>query len=605
MKEPHRKGPASHPDPESCDGPRKGPGEALTGENTGREIELRNQHSGVPTTLHEAEGNTEEGAKGKPTKDPTESKDPNMCGNSSHGNREIPAVPKTDEVAGRSEKATNHKSDTHAAGKSHGCIVPKKLPNKCGSRGLYAEAGEGRPPTKRNVQQTATIGTQSPANVSTGLERVREAARRDKDERFTALLHHITVNLLRESYDGLKRRAAPGVDGMTWEQYGHGLEQSLRELHERIHRGTYRAQPSKRTYIPKADGKMRPLGIAALEDKIVQQAVVTILNAIYEEDFLGFSYGFRPGHSAHDALDALWVGLTEKKVNWVLDADIRGFFDNISHEWMQKFIEHRIADPRILRLIKKWLRAGISEDGEWSETKVGTPQGAVISPLLANIFLHYVFDLWAHKWRKQKAKGDVINVRYADDFVMGFQNRSEAEQFLNELKERLEKFGLTLHPDKTRLIEFGRFAIETRKRRGEGKPETFNFLGFTHICAKTLTNRKFTVLRKTIAKRMAAKLKWIRDKLWKRRHEPAIELSRWLGSVVRGYLNYHAIPGNAYRIREFRDETVRHLLRALRRRSQKHRLTWKRYGPFVNRWVPSARIVHPYPNARFHAKYAR
>ena len=271
------------------------------------------------------------------------------------------------------------------------------------------------------------------------------------------------------------------------------------DLHGRIHRGVYWAQPSLRAWIPKADGRQRPLGIAALEDKIVQQAVKTVLEQIYEVDFLGFSYGFRPWRSCHNALDALWVGIMQRKAGWVLDADIRGFFDNIDHEWMMKFLEHRIADRRVLRLIRKWLRAGVSEDGQWSRTTVGTPQGSVISPLLANVFLHYVFDLWVNQWRRRHARGEVIIVRYADDFVMGFQHRDDAEQCPRALRKRLAEFGLELHPEKTRLIESGRFAAERREKRGEGTPETFNFLGFTHCCGKT---RKgvFTVKRKSIAK---------------------------------------------------------------------------------------------------------
>jgi group II intron reverse transcriptase/maturase len=344
---------------------------------------------------------------------------------------------------------------------------------------------EGRQPTKENIGQATAPRTQSRIGELSDLLGVRKAARKDKRTRFTALLHHVTVNLLRDGFYALKRGAAPGVDGVSWQEYETDLDEKLADLHGRIHRGTYRAQPSKRAYIPKADGRQRPLGIAALEDKIVQQAVVTVLNQIYEEDFLGFSYGFRAGRSQHDALDALWVGIMRKKVNWILDADVRGFFDNLSHEWLVKFIEHRIADRRILRLIQKWLRAGISEEGKWSKTEVGTPQGAVASPLLANIYLHYVFDLWVRHWRKHHATGDVIIVRYADDIVAGFENRADAERFLQEWKDRLQKFGLELHPDKTRLIEFGRHAAENRKLRGEGKPEVFNFLGFTQ-CVERL-----------------------------------------------------------------------------------------------------------------------
>ena len=368
----------------------------------------------------------------------------------------------------------SQKSDMYVGGESDGCVVPSKCPNNGGSP--PAEGMEGRRPIKENIGQATARRTQSRISELSDLLGVRKAARKDKRTRFTALLHHVTVNLLWDSYYALKREAAPGVDGMTWNEYETGLDEKLADLYCRIHRGTYRAQPSKRAYIPKADGRQRPLGIAALEDKIVQQAVVAVLNQIYEEDFLGFSYGFRPGRSQHAALDALWVGIMRKKVNWILDADVRGFFDNLSHEWLVKFIEHRIADRRILRLIQKWLRAGVSEEGKWSKTEVGTPQGAVASPLLANIYLHYVFDLWVRHWRKHRAAGDIVIVRYADDIVMGFESRDEAERFLQEWKDRLQKFGLQLHPDKTRLIEFGRHASENRKQRGDGKPETFDFL---------------------------------------------------------------------------------------------------------------------------------
>src|SRR5208337_3459582 len=445
----------------------------------------------------------------------------------------------------------NHKSNMNVDGESDDRVVPTKCPNKDGKPS--AEGAEGRRSTKENSGQTTATQAQSWGNALSELRRVREAAKKDKRLQFTALLHHVSVLLLQDSFYALKREAAPGVDGMTWKEYETSLDKRLEDLHSRVHRGTYRAQPSKRAYIPKADGRQRPLGIAALEDKIVQHAVGRVLNQIYEEDFLGFSYGFRPGRSQHAALDALWVGIMRKKVSWVLDADIRDFFGTISHEWMIKFLKHRIADRLILRLIQKWLRAGVSEYGTWSKTEVGTPQGSVISPLLANVYLHYVFDLWVQHWRKHRATGEVIVVRYADDSVLGFQFQADAERFLEEWKERLRKFGLELHPDKTRLIEFGRFAADSRKRRGAGKPETFNFLGFTHICGKTRTNKKFTVLRKTIAKRMAAKLKLIRDKLWERRHEPVQELGKWLGGVVHGWLNFHAVPGNTYRIEFFRD----------------------------------------------------
>ena len=378
--------------------------------------------------------------------------------------------------------------------------------------------------------------------MSQGLDGVRKAAKERKQERFTALLHHLSVDLLRDSFYALQRKASPGMDGVTWQEYETGLEDRLIDLHSRVHRGTYRAQPSRRVYIPKADGRQRPLGVAALEDKIVQQAVVTILNQIYEVDFKGFSYGFRPGRSPHQALDALTAGIQWKKVNWLLDADILGFFDNLSHEWALKFIEHRVADRRILRLIQKWLKAGVSEDGQWSETNQGTPQGAVASPLIANAYLHYVFDLWADVWRKKVAKGDVVIVRYADDLVVGFQHRTDAQRFWRAFRERLAKFGLELHPDKTRLIEFGRFAARDRKQRGEGKPETFTFLGFTHYCGQRSSDGQFIVWRITAKKRMVAKLKALKAELRSRMHDRTTEVGEWLRKVVTGLLPVPCCP---------------------------------------------------------------
>ena len=417
------------------------------------------------------------------------------------------------------------------------------------------------------------------------------------------MLHHLNVDLLRDSFYALQRKASPGVDGVRWQEYETGLEDQLIDLHARIHRGAYRAQPSRRVYIPKADGRQRPLGIAALEDKIVQQAVVTILNQIYEVDFKGFSYGFRPGRSPHQALDALTVGIQRKKVNWILDADIRGFFDNMSHEWTMKFIEYRMADRRILRLIQKWLKAGVSEDGQWLETNVGTPQGAVVSPLIANVYLHYTFDLWADVWRRKVAKGDVIIVRYADDLVMGFQQRADAVRFLEEFKERLAKFGLELHPDKTRLIEFGRYAARDRNQRGEGKPETFTFLGFTHYCGRRHKTETFTVWRITAKRRMAAKLKAIKVELQRRKHDRTSQVGVWLHKVVSGYYQYHAVPGNIDQLRIFRNRVNRLWRNVLVRRSQTARKKWEKLTPVFERWIPSPYVLHPYPEARFYATH--
>src|SRR5271163_622722 len=519
-----------------------------------------------------------------------------------HENREISSTPWSEDQ-GRSAKATSRTADMHVLEKSDCAVLPVNQPNKGGKPS--AEVGEERAQTKENIVQSHMHPTQSGKRMSQGLDGVRKAARERKQERFTALLHHLNVELLRDSFYALQRKASPGVDGVTWQEYESGLEDRLVDLRSRVHRGAYRAKPSRRVFIPKADGRQRPLGIAALEDKIVQQAVVTVLNQIYEEDFLGFSYGFRPGRSQHDALDALWVGIMRKKVNWILDADIRGFFDNLSHEWVVKFIEHRIADRRILRLMQKWLRAGVSEEGKWSKTEVGTPQGAVVSPLLANVYLHYVFDLWVQHWRKHQARGDMVVVRYADDIVAGFENRADAERFLSEWKERLQKFGLELHPDKTRLIEFGREAGKNRKQRGEDKPEVFDFLGFTHMCGTTRTTGRFIVKRKTMRKRLSGKLGELKEELRRRWHQPVAEVGKWLRSVVKGYFNYHAVPGNMDSLNSFRAQVIWHWYRALRRRSQHDRMTWARFLLLVGRWIPSAKILHPHPNVRFDAMHPR
>src|ERR1700693_4457543 len=487
----------------------------------------------------------------------------------------------------------------HAAGESHDCIVLTKAPNKDAPRS--AEGLEGRQSIKENIGESNPSRTQSREIGSRGLSGVREAAKKNKGLQCTALLHHVTEGLLRDSFYSLQRGAAPGVDRVTWQQYEQGLDARIQDRHGRVHRGAYRAQPSRRVYIPKADGRQRPLGIAALEDKIVQQAVVTILNQIYEVDFKGFSYGFRPGRSPHQALDALTAGIQWKRVNWVLDADIRGFFDNMNHEWTMKFIEHRVADRRVLRLIQKWLKAGVSEEGEWSETTVGTPQGAVASPLLANVYLHYVFDLWAEKWREKVARGDVIIVRYADDLVAGFQHQADAERFLRDFQERLAKFGLEIHPEKTRLIAFGRFAASDCRKRGKGKPETFAFLGFTHYCG---TNSKghFVVWRRTLVKRMRAKLHAIKQELRRKMHEPVADVGAWLKRVVDGYYRYHAVPGNLAVLGRFRERLCRYWRHVLRRRSQRRKPDWEQLRPIFDRWIPRPRTLHPYPDKRFDAR---
>jgi group II intron reverse transcriptase/maturase len=519
-----------------------------------------------------------------------------------HENRETSEVPEAERRVRPAGEGNSRTARMHVFEESDSGRVPMNHSNKSGRP--PAESEEGRPLIKENTHQSNTHSIQSEARVSQGLAGVRKAARERKEMKFTALLHHLTVALLRESFYALKRKAAPGVDGITWEEYEIGLEDRLADLHSRVHRGAYRAQPSRRVFIPKPDGRQRPLGVAALEDKVVQQAVVTILNEIYEEDFRGFSYGFRPKRSQHQALDALYVAITRKKVNWILDCDIRGFFDNLSHDWLLKFVQHRVADHRILRLIQKWLKAGVMEEGEWKNTEMGTPQGSVISPLLANIYLHYVFDLWVDVWRKKCARGDVVVVRYADDNVLGFQHLADAERFLTEFRERLAKFGLELHPDKTRRIEFGRFAEQNRKQRGEGKPEAFDFLGFTHISGKD-RNGSYAVKRKTISKRMRAKLLEIKQQLRRRMHDPVAQTGQWLRSIVQGYFNYHAVPGNTDSLSAFRYRVIRLWRTMLIHRGQKHHLTWARMQKLADRWIPLPRVLHPYPRVRFDATHPR
>jgi group II intron reverse transcriptase/maturase len=520
-----------------------------------------------------------------------------MCGTFLRENREIPSAPAADGVAGRLGKAIRRTPGMHDDGKSDGFVVPTKQPNN--ADGPAAEAVEGRDPVKGNTGKQNAFRTQSRGDAQSALERVRKAAKADKKKQFTTLLHHVNLDRLREAYLTSKRRAAAGVDGITWQHYGEQLEENLRSLLARVHCGTYRAKPSRRVYIPKADGRQRPLGIATLEDKILQGAVVSVMNAIYENDFLGFSYGFRPRRGAHDALDALAAGIKGKKVNWVLDADIRGFFDTIDHGWLIKFIEHRIADRRVLRLIQKWLRAGVMEQGKRLPTDVGSPQGATVSPLLANIFMHYTLDLWVQKWRKQNARGDMIIVRYCDDFVLGFQHDFEAQKFLQDLRERLAQFRLELHPEKTRLISFGRFAYSRRKERKlPGAPQTFNFLGLTHCCSSALSG-KFMLVRHTIRSRLVGKVHAVTQELCRRRHHSVASQGKWLAAVLRGYYAYYGVPTNIKALDVFRREITRRWLKSLRRRSQRHRLDWARMARLVDRWLPTARIVHPWPEARF------
>lgn len=484
----------------------------------------------------------------------------------------------------------------NGGGKSDGFIVPKKSPNKAGSKA--AEGMEGRSPTQGNPSQQNMFRTQRRGDMNRALERIGRVARANQETRFTALYHQIyDPKRLEQAYYGLKKNAAAGVDGETWQHYGENLENKLQGLAHRLRRGAYRVKPVRRVHIPKSDGRRRPLGVTALEDKLVQRATVEVLNAIYETDFKGFSYGFRPGRSQHQALDALYEGIRQKPVNWVLDLDIEGFFDSLSHEWLMKFMEHRIADRRVLRLIQKWLRAGVLEEGKPIEMVEGTPQGGSASPLLANVYLHYVFDHWVQAWGRKRAQGKVIVVRYADDIVVGFQKETDAERFWTELAERMLKFKLKLHPEKTRLIEFGRRAVESRHKRGASKPETFNFLGFTHICGK---NRKggFQILRQTNRKRMQAKLREIKDELKRRKHQPIAELGLWLRAVVGGHFRYYGVPGNHAALSLFRLLVGRYWRHALSERSQNGHMRWKRMTKLIARWLPAARICHPYPSQR-------
>jgi RNA-directed DNA polymerase len=490
----------------------------------------------------------------------------------------------------------------HGPEESDSVVVAGKPTNK--AERSAAEPVEPRTGTKGNADQQSTRRAQDRESVSQALERVRQAARQRKKERFTSLLHHVDPAMLRTAFYAIKRDAAPGVDGMTWETYEQGLDRRIETLHERVQAGTYRALPSRRSYIPKEDGSKRPLAVAALEDKIVQRAVAAVLSAIHEEDFLGFSYGFRPNRSQHDALDAVIVGISSKKVNYILDADIRSFFTEVSQQWVVRFLEHRIGDKRIIRLVQKWLRAGILEDGIVTIEEKGTGQGSVISPLLANIYLHYVFDLWAERWRRREATGDMIMVRYADDTVVGFQHESDARRFRDAMRNRLREFSLSLHPEKTRLIEFGRFAAQNCKRRGRSKPETFTFLGFVLICDKSRRG-DFRIRRKSRRDRMRTKLREIKEALRHRMHRPIPETGKWLAQIVAGYFAYHAVPTNSPALSAFRYHVVILWHRRLCRRSQRARLVWTRMAKLADEFLPSPRILHPWPSVRFAVRHPR
>ena len=490
----------------------------------------------------------------------------------------------------------------YGRGKSNSAIIAKKPTNKAGQPA--AESVERRAGAEGNAVQQSTRRAQDRESVSQALNRIRRVARQRKKEKFTALLHHISPEHLEAAFFELKEDAAPGVDGLTWRAYEADLDCNIADLHSRLHRGAYRALPSRRVYIPKSDGRLRPLAVAALEDKIVQRATIAVLNAIYEEDFLGFSYGFRPKRGQHDALDALVVGITTKKVNFILDADIRSYFDSVNQAWLIRFLKHRINDPRMTRLIQKWLRAGILEDGVVTISELGTGQGSVASPLLANVYLHYVFDLWAERWRRREASGDMIIVRYADDIIIGFERETDARRFWDAMRERLAEYSLSLHPDKTRLIEFGRFAAARRARRGLGKPETFKFLGFTFICGRSRHGR-FALKRKTCGDRMRTKLKELKEEMRRRMHQSVPEQGRWLRQVMTGFFAYHAVPTNSRALKAFRHNVIDLWRRSLRRRSQKDRTTWDRIKTLADDFLPQVRVLHPWPHERFAVKHPR
>jgi RNA-directed DNA polymerase len=531
--------------------------------------------------------------------DPTGSKTPRMHGSTSRANREIPGLLQHSvrQDAGAQREVERRTPLMYEPGKSDSRAVPRKAPNK--ARRQAAEGLEGRRLAKQNSPQATTLRTQGRVRVHAALGRVRQAARREKGARFTALLHHIyAIDTLRAAFYDLERDAAPGVDGETWQHYCEDLEANLAELSNRLRYGAYRAQPVRRVYIPKRDGKQRPIGVPAFEDKVVQRATVSVLNAVYEPEFAGFSYGARPSRGAHQALAALDQALVRQRVSWILDADLQDFFGSLEHSWLMRFVEHRIGDKRVVRLIRQWLAAGVLEEGTWAPSEAGTPQGGSISPLAANLYMHYVFDLWAERWRRTAARGDMVVVRYLDDFIVGFQNRADAERFLTALRERLRHFGLTLHPNKTRLLEFGRFAAQDRQARGQGKPETFQFLGFVHACGQTRKGG-FTVHRQTAAERLRTKLSEVKGELRRRMHVPIPKVGQWLASVVRGHCQYYGIVGNSRAMRRFRNEVCRLWHHVLSRRSQRGPITWEQMQRLTERWIPRTHIVHPSSSVTF------
>ena len=606
MKESYGEGVANRTGSESCLDLPRGGGEALTGGNTGGLLNSENTTNRKPSQLSEGEGDADCRDKMRVAGRSGGVREPGMCGHSVRENRDASGRSLPGFETAMTEamgKVNNRIPMAGSPEESDGNIVPEKSANK--GMAISAELTEGRTPRKRNSGRNAANRIQSRVFASNGLARVRQRAEADKTHRFNNLFQFLKVDLLRASFYRLKRDAAPGLDRRTWHEYERGLETRLPELERELHTGSYRATPAKRVYITKDDGRQRPLGIQTVEDKVVQQACGTILNAVFEPNFCGFSYGSRPERSQHDALDALHEGIVRRKVNWILDCDVEGFFDNLPHVRLLGFVRERVADKRMIRLIQKWLRVGWVEDGKRHSGTIGTPQGSVISPLLANIFLNAVMDKWASEWRSTRAKGDVIIVRYVDDAVFGFQYETDGRTFLATLRERVETHELKLHPTKTRLIEFGRYAASNRRERRLGKPETFDYLGFTHICAVNRQGR-FCIRRKTIRKRLRRKLKEIKTELIRRMHDPLESVGAWLASVIRGFTNYHAVPGNMKAPRELYTQVGRMWLWAIRRCSQKAetRWTWERFYRLQNRWLPRPRLVHPFPSVRFDAKYA-
>lgn len=571
--------------------------EALTGEPGRHGMEPRKllKHSDADPLVSVGRLHGE-GRIGEPSTGPAGSEIRSMSGRHSRGKRDTREASRCQ--AGPHGKLQGATSVMNAPRESDNCVVPEKETNKAPAGVEAAEPLEGRRLAKRNPQEQNTDRAQDRETVEHALERIRKAVRRDRKKRLTTLWHHVySEATLREAYRKLNPKSSPGVDGQTWQEYGKGLGERISELSVRLKRMGHRPQAVLRRYISKENGKQRPIGMPALEDKIIERALVMVLEVIYEEEFANFSYGFRPGRSPHRALDALYMGIDRRKINWVLDADLSGYFDTIDHDWLVRMLEHRIADKRVVRYIIRCLKAGVVEDGYWREQGQGSPQGGCISPLLANIFLHYVLDGWVKKWRKTRTKGDLIIVRYADDFVTGFQYQNEALQFHKELQARLEKFGLELNKEKTRLIEFGRFAAKDRENRGQGKPETFDFLGFTHICGRDRKGR-FQLKRKTIGKRMRGKLKALEVEMSKRWDLSIPQMGRWLNRVLTGHFNYYGVPGNYRSLQGFRQAVIMLWRRWIIRKSQRSRAGYKRMYRLANRWLPHASIRHPYPSER-------